>query len=67
MLSGWAQSTIGNSRRASSATAFLEPALNRPNLDVLIQTTVTRLVQSGRKDGKPQFKTVEFTTGPNGV
>ena len=65
--SGWTQYAIKNSRRASSATAFLEPALNRPNLDVLIHSTVTRLVQSGRRNGKPQFKTVEFATGPSGM
>lgn len=67
VLVGWVQSTIKNGRRASSATAFLGPNLKRPNLDVLINSTVTRLIQSGIKDNKPQFKTVEFATGPDGL
>lgn len=62
---GWTQSTIGNSKRASSSVAYLKPALNKPNLDILIQTTATRLIKSGWKDGLPQFNTVEIATGPD--
>ena len=63
---GWTQSTIGNSHRASSATQFLQPAAVRPNLDVLIHSTVTKLIQTGILDGKPEFKNVEFATAVNG-
>lgn len=62
---GWAQSTIANGTRQSSAIAYLWPALNRPNLDVLIHTQATRLVQTGRTGSKPIFRSVEFATGPS--
>lgn len=57
---GWQQATIGGGTRSSSATAYLEPALKRPNLDVLINAQVTKLVQTGTRNGKPSFHTVEF-------
>ncbi|KLO19185.1 aryl-alcohol-oxidase from pleurotus Eryingii [Schizopora paradoxa] len=55
---GLAQSTIGGGARSSSSTAYLTPVLNRTNLDVLIQTTVTRLISSGSSEN-PIFRTVE--------
>jgi choline dehydrogenase-like flavoprotein len=54
------QSTIGKGTRSSSATAYLSPALNRTNLHVLIQNTVTKLVQTGNQSEIPTFKTVKF-------
>ncbi|OCH86986.1 aryl-alcohol oxidase-like protein [Obba rivulosa] len=57
----WAQlSVTTDSRRSSSATAYLEPALNRTNLDVLITTQVTKLVSSKTVDGMPHFDIVEM-------
>ncbi|KIJ50762.1 hypothetical protein M422DRAFT_44390 [Sphaerobolus stellatus SS14] len=48
-------------RQSSSATAYLpESILCRPNLDVLIQTQVTQLNQSGVSARKPVFNIVEF-------
>ena len=44
---GWRQGTILNGRRVSTATAYLRPALGRPNLKVLTDTTVARIVLSG--------------------
>ncbi|KAF5327359.1 hypothetical protein D9619_004993 [Psilocybe cf. subviscida] len=64
---GWLQSTIGNGARSSSATAYLGPALQRNNVDVLINTQVTRLVQTGTSGAQPVFRGVEFAqtrTGP---
>ncbi|KIP06821.1 hypothetical protein PHLGIDRAFT_128071 [Phlebiopsis gigantea 11061_1 CR5-6] len=61
---GYIQSTIGNGARCSSAIGYLSPALGRQNLDVLIHNTVTRLISTGPDQGKPTFKTVEFSTGP---
>ncbi|KAF4607930.1 hypothetical protein EYR40_000266 [Pleurotus pulmonarius] len=61
----WAQSTIANGTRQSSAIAYLWPAMNRPNLDVLIHTQATRLIQTGRTGSKPIFRSVEFATGPS--
>lgn len=45
--------------RIHSGIAFLEPALKRPNLDVLIENQVTRLIQTGFGD-TPSFMNVEF-------
>lgn len=57
---GLIQSTIGHGERSSSATAYLEPALNRPNLHLLIENTVTRLVSTKGSNGVPTFTGVEF-------
>ncbi|KAF8170787.1 aryl-alcohol oxidase-like protein [Pholiota molesta] len=64
---GWLQSTIGNGARSSSATAFLTPALNRPNVDVLIHTQVTRLIQNGKSGSLPAFREVEFAQSRTGA
>ncbi|QIG50253.1 dehydrogenase [Nordella sp. HKS 07] len=49
---GRLQMTIGKGRRSSSATAYLRPALKRPNLTVMTQTLVTRLlIDKGRASG----------------
>ncbi|THH09111.1 hypothetical protein EW146_g8785 [Bondarzewia mesenterica] len=58
---GWLQSTIGHSVRSSSATAFLTPALtDRTNIDLLINTHVTRLSKTGTgPNGYPRFCGVE--------
>lgn len=60
LLAALAQSAISNGTRSSSATAYLEPALNRTNLHVLIQNTVTKLIHTGFENGLPTFKKVEF-------
>ncbi|KAF8514943.1 aryl-alcohol oxidase-like protein [Hysterangium stoloniferum] len=57
------QSAVGKGKRSSAATAYLEPALERPNLDILQTTHVTRLIQSGSADGVPEFKMVEVAKG----
>jgi len=59
------QNTVGNGQRSDSSTAYLTPVLNRTNLDVLIQTTVTRLISTGKTNGKPAFKKVEFAADSN--
>jgi 4-pyridoxate dehydrogenase len=41
---GRLQMTIGKGRRSSSATAYLRPILTRPNLTVMTETLVTRLL-----------------------
>ncbi|KAF9559579.1 aryl-alcohol oxidase-like protein [Agrocybe pediades] len=63
---GWLQSTIGNGARSSSATAFLTEALGRPNVDVLIETQVTRLIQTGHTGSAPIFQGVEFAQSRSG-
>lgn len=49
---GYATSTIRKGRRVSAATAFLKPALHRPNLTVRTGTLVERLIiENGRAVG----------------
>ena len=69
-MSGFLQSTIGNSRRSSAATAYLDipGVLNRTNLDVLIMTQVNRLIRtSNGSNGVPEFKSVEVQQTPDGT
>jgi choline dehydrogenase len=57
---GFFQFTIKNGARHSAATAYLKPALNRPNLTVLTQALTKQiLLSAGRATG------VEFITGKN--
>ncbi|KAJ3542294.1 hypothetical protein NMY22_g3567 [Coprinellus aureogranulatus] len=62
----WLQSSIGGGTRSSSATTYLASAIDRPNLDVLITAHVTKLIRTGRIDGKPVFRGVEFSSTPQG-
>ncbi|TRM60387.1 aryl-alcohol-oxidase from pleurotus Eryingii [Schizophyllum amplum] len=62
---GYVQSSIGNGERSSSATAYLHPALNRSNLDLLINTRVTRIVDSST-DASRVMTTVELAQSEDG-
>ncbi|KAG6917148.1 hypothetical protein DXG01_003661 [Tephrocybe rancida] len=45
---GFVQMTVGGGRRSSSATSYLAPNfLKRPNLDVVVNTYATRIIQAG--------------------
>lgn len=46
---GRLQMTISNGRRASTASAYLRPALKRPNLTVLTEAMATRIVMEGTR------------------
>lgn len=46
---GYCQFTQQDGRRCSTATAYLKPARNRPNLDVWTDTHVTRILFNGRE------------------
>ncbi|KAF9002555.1 pyranose dehydrogenase [Cyathus striatus] len=60
----WAQATIGNGTRSTSATSYLAPNyINRPNLYVVINTKVTRVLPTGTGKGKPDIRTVEISSG----
>ncbi|THH31584.1 hypothetical protein EUX98_g2622 [Antrodiella citrinella] len=77
---GYMQSTIGGGSRSSGATAYLNPVDTRPNLDVLINTHVTKLIDvnpasharrgwlSGRNipAPQPQLTTVELAQTSSG-
>ncbi|KZT03819.1 GMC oxidoreductase [Laetiporus sulphureus 93-53] len=67
---GFAQFSINSlGRRSNSATAYLEPAINRSNLDVLITTQVTRLITAAdsANTSLPTFNTVEMAQSANGT
>ncbi|KAF9256773.1 aryl-alcohol oxidase-like protein [Marasmius fiardii PR-910] len=65
-LSAWAQSTTGGGERNSAATAYLDPALHRTNLDVLINTRVTKILSSYSNEGKPVMNVVQLASDANG-
>ncbi|KAJ7693362.1 alcohol oxidase, partial [Mycena rosella] len=63
---GWMQSTIRNGSRSSSATSYMAPQyIRRPNLHVMLNTRVTRILQSAAHP-KPAFQTVEFVSSAGG-
>ncbi|OJT02279.1 Pyranose dehydrogenase 1 [Trametes pubescens] len=57
---GWSSGTFGGGARVSASVAYLQPVLGRRNLDILVNTTVTKLIQTGTKDGQPVFRRVLF-------
>ncbi|OCH92503.1 aryl-alcohol oxidase-like protein [Obba rivulosa] len=62
---GWVPYSVSTEgRRSSSATAYLEPVLNRSNLDVLIMTQVTKLIPSNTIDGVVHFDAIEMAQSP---
>ncbi|KAI0770376.1 alcohol oxidase [Fomes fomentarius] len=63
----WSQSTIHHGRRVTSATSYLAQALHRSNLDIVVNTRVTRLISVGNVSGQPDFRGVEFTQTANGT
>lgn len=62
---GYMPSTIGKGERSDAATAYLYPAASRPNLDILVNTQVTRLLSAG--EGKPDFRVVEMAQTSDGT
>lgn len=50
------QMTIGRGRRCSSATAYLRPALNRPNLKVEVRALAQRILIEGRRAGGVEYR-----------
>ncbi|ESK89325.1 aryl-alcohol oxidase [Moniliophthora roreri MCA 2997] len=56
---GFFLSSIRDGARDSAATAYLVPVLDRPNLDVVVHTRVTKLYTNGSDSDTPFFTTVE--------
>ena len=54
------QSTIKNGKRVSSATAFLKPVLDRPNLKAILYAQVDKIILEGKK-----AVGVQYTKGLN--
>ncbi|KAI0057917.1 alcohol oxidase [Artomyces pyxidatus] len=64
---GYTQSSISDGTRDSSATAYILPALStHTSLDVLINTQVLKILQTGTDSGLPAFRGVQFAASPNG-
>ncbi|KAF5325871.1 hypothetical protein D9611_000975 [Ephemerocybe angulata] len=67
---GWTQNSIGNGERSSSSTTYLAEALKRPNVDLLLNAQVTKLVQTGTTflppfgPSVPAFRSLQFSKGP---
>ncbi|KAK7056456.1 hypothetical protein VNI00_003011 [Paramarasmius palmivorus] len=61
---GYFLSAVADGARDGAATAYLVPALDRPNLDVVVHTRVTKLYSNGTVDGSPVYSTVEITHDP---
>ncbi|KIJ39504.1 GMC oxidoreductase [Sphaerobolus stellatus SS14] len=63
---GWLQSTIKDGKRSSSATSYLGPEfINRPNLHVLLNARVTKLLKTNPENSALAFQGVEFSQGNN--
>ncbi|KAJ3515002.1 hypothetical protein NLJ89_g2031 [Agrocybe chaxingu] len=66
---GWAQTAIDgpSASRSSSSTGYLaREFLLRPNLHVLVNAQVSRVISEGTRDGVPDFKEVEFRLNRGG-
>ena len=60
-------SAIGGGQRSHAANAYLHPIDNRTNLDILINTQVTRLIRSGTDRGVPAFRQVSLAQFSGGA
>ncbi|KAJ7148659.1 aryl-alcohol oxidase [Mycena crocata] len=59
---GWVQNTIGHGARSSSAVSYLAvPFIERPNLHVLINAQVSRVLHTVLSGGGVHFNQVEFS------
>ncbi|KAH9030465.1 aryl-alcohol-oxidase from pleurotus Eryingii [Lactarius hengduanensis] len=64
---GWSQFSIANGTRVSAGTAYLEPALaSRSNIDLLVNTQVTKIFQTGTQGKRPIFRGVQFAASGSG-
>ncbi|KAG2022259.1 aryl-alcohol oxidase [Coprinopsis cinerea AmutBmut pab1-1] len=58
---GWAQLSIGNGERSSAATSYLGAEVRkRPNLTILLNTYVTRILPTRSKNGVFDLRAVEM-------
>lgn len=54
--------------RSSAATSYLDQgAINRPNLHILLETRVTRVLKTSTTGSVPEFRTVEIAKNANGL
>ncbi|KAJ7139062.1 pyranose dehydrogenase [Mycena epipterygia] len=63
---GWAQNTIGHGARSSSAVSYLAtPFIERPNLHILVNAQVSRVLSTNTSGGGVHFNQVEFSQDMN--
>lgn len=54
--------------RSNAANSFVEPVVSqRTNLDVLINTRATKIIQTGTESGLPAFRGVQFAQSATGT
>ncbi|KAI0754900.1 alcohol oxidase [Daedaleopsis nitida] len=65
----WTQSTISCGRRVTAASSYLARAFDRSNLDILVNTRVTKLLPIGEASGSglPDMRGVQFSEDANGT
>lgn len=63
---GYYQAAISNGQRIDAASAYITPIVGRGNLDILLNTRVTRIIQTDLVSGVPAFMKVEFGTNSSG-
>jgi choline dehydrogenase len=62
------QSTIGNGERSSASTAYLTPKVReRPNLTILVNTYITRVLPVRTTGHVPDIRTVEVAPRTGGT
>ncbi|KAM5536369.1 hypothetical protein V8D89_009967 [Ganoderma adspersum] len=61
----WTPFAIQDGARSNSARDYIQPALTRSNLDVLVNTQVVKVLQTGVDGSIPIVNGVQITTGPN--
>ncbi|KAH9921221.1 alcohol oxidase [Epithele typhae] len=62
----WAQWTIHDGVRVTSASSYLAQASSRTNLDILVNTRVTKILPVGSCADTPDMRTVEFAQSADG-
>ncbi|PIL30033.1 hypothetical protein GSI_07945 [Ganoderma sinense ZZ0214-1] len=61
----WTPFAIQDGARSNSARDYIQPAFPRSNLDVLVNTQVVKVLQTGVDGGSPIVTGVQITSGPN--
>ncbi|KAF8192528.1 hypothetical protein BJ912DRAFT_1095103 [Pholiota molesta] len=61
---GFVPGAVNGGVRSSSSTSYLAQANSRPNLTVLINSTVQKVIETGSILGIKVFKSVQFTSSP---
>ncbi|KAI0716165.1 aryl-alcohol-oxidase from pleurotus Eryingii [Cerioporus squamosus] len=60
----WTPFAIADGARSNSGRDYVEPALSRSNLDVLVNTQVVKVLKTGTDGNTPIVTGVQFTSGP---